>query len=182
MLLLTRAVNVYLISNNRGWGGVGMAMTSLAQAVNRQAGLGGTEIEALGVKWPINGMARPVTRKFLRFYLPFYMSVCLSPSSNCLPQFILCHCFKLCTNFSLLKGARWVTKSDCQRQVVPEREGREKRGGRKRRRVENWLGENSNSKTDRQTDRQRKRQTGIERLIIERQRDRETETETETDR
>ena len=50
MLLLTRAVNVYLISNNRGWGGVGMAMMSLAQAVNRQAGLGGTEIEALGVK------------------------------------------------------------------------------------------------------------------------------------
>ena len=168
MLLLTRAVNVYLISNNRGWGGVGMAMTSLAQAVNRQAGLGGTEIEALGVKWPINGMARPVTRKYLRFYLPFYMSVCLSPSSNCLPQFILCHCFKLCTNFSLLKGARWVTKSDCQRQVVPEREGREKRGGRKRRRGRELTGrelELENRQTDRQTDRQTEKETDRDREI-----------------
>ena len=48
--MLTRFVNVYLISNNRGWGGVGVGMTSFARAVIRQAGLGGTKIEALGLK------------------------------------------------------------------------------------------------------------------------------------
>ena len=61
-----------------------------------------------------------------------------------------------------------MTKSDCQRQVVPEREGREKRGGRKRRRGRELTGrelELENRQTDRQTDRQTEKETDRDREI-----------------
>ena len=68
-------------------------------------GLGGVLwMYKAGLKWPVIAMA--ITRK------PHCLSVSLPSSIT--SQSILCNYFKVCTKFSL-KGAEWLTRSDCQR-------------------------------------------------------------------
>ena len=51
-------------------------------------------------------------------------SLSVSLPSSIMSQSILCNCFKVCTKF-LLEGTERLTRSDGQRQVVPQKSTRE---------------------------------------------------------